>query len=145
MCALVTGVQTCALPIFIYSLPGRVDVGTDQGPTEEAGDAADVTLTIDPGVTIFASTGTAFLAVNRGNKIDAVGTPTQPIVFTGRGNVVGSATDNTSQLWGGVVLLGRAPITDCDAAGAVPGTNDCERDTEGASKDRKSTRLNSSH
>src|SRR3546814_7529848 len=86
-----------------------------------------------PGVTIFASTGTAFLAVNRGNKIDAVGTPTQPIVFTGRGNVVGSATDNTSQLWGGVVLLGRAPITDCDAAGAVPGTNDCERDTEGAS------------
>src|SRR3546814_15432271 len=80
----------------------RVDVGTDQGPTEEAGDAADVTLTIDPGVTIFASTGTAFLAVNRGNKIDAVGTPTQPIVFTGRGNVVGSATDNTSQLWGGV-------------------------------------------
>src|SRR3546814_8353107 len=43
------------------------------------------------------------------------------------------STDNTSQLWGGVVLLGRAPITDCDAAGAVPGTNDCERDTEGAS------------
>src|SRR3546814_10449473 len=53
--------------------------------------------------------------------------------ISGRGNVVGSATDNTSQLWGGVVLLGRAPITGCDAAGAVPGTNDCERDTEGAS------------
>ncbi|KTE82427.1 hypothetical protein, partial [Sphingopyxis sp. HXXIV] len=117
----------------IYSLPGRVDVGTDQGPTEDAGDAADVTLTIDPGVTIFGSTGVSFLVVNRGNKIDAVGTPAQPIVFTGRGNVVGSATDDISQLWGGVVLLGRAPVTDCLAPGATPGTNACERDTEGAS------------
>src|SRR3546814_18464909 len=75
-----------------------------------------------PGVTIFASTGTAYLAVNRGNKIDAVGTPTQPIIFTGRGNVVGSATDNTSQLWGGIILLGRAPVTDCIAPGAAEGT-----------------------
>src|SRR3546814_4562260 len=65
--------------------------------------------------------------------IDAVGTPTQPIIFTGRGNVVGSATDNTSQLWGGIVLLGRAPITDCLAPGAAEGTAACERDTEGTS------------
>jgi hypothetical protein len=75
----------------------------------------------------------SFLAVNRGNRIDAVGTATQPIVFTGRGNVVGSADDQTSQLWGGVVLLGRAPITDCLAPGATPGTVACERDTEGTS------------
>ena len=73
------------------------------------------------------------LAVNRGNRIDAVGTPTQPIIFTGRGNVVGSANDQTSQLWGGIVLLGRAPITDCLAPGATPGTAACERDTEGTS------------
>ncbi|HMO76491.1 MAG TPA: hypothetical protein PKD99_16610 [Sphingopyxis sp.] len=117
----------------IYSLPGRVDVGFDQGPTEDAGDPADVTLTIDPGVTIFGATGVSFLVVNRGNKIDAVGSATQPIVFTGRGNVVGSATDNTSELWGGVVLLGRAPVTDCLAPGATPGTTACERDTEGTS------------
>lgn len=114
----------------IYSLPGRVDVGTDQGATSTN---VDVTLTIDPGVTIFGATGVSFLAVNRGNRIDAVGTPTQPIVFTGRGNVVGSADDQTSQLWGGVVLLGRAPITDCLAPGATPGTAACERDTEGTS------------
>jgi hypothetical protein len=114
----------------IYSLPGRVDVGTDQGA---ASTNTDVTLTIDPGVTIFGATGVSFLVVNRGNKIDAVGTAAQPIVFTGRGNVTGSADDNTSQLWGGVVLLGRAPITDCLAPGATPGTVSCERDTEGTS------------
>ena len=114
----------------IYSLPGRVDVGTDQGA---ASTNVAVTLTIDPGVTIFGATGVSYLAVNRGNRIDAVGTAAQPIVFTGRGNVVGSADDQTSQLWGGVVLLGRAPITDCLAPGAAEGTVACERETEGTS------------
>lgn len=125
--------STTAIPKVagvIYSLPGRVDVGTDQGA---ASTNNVVTLTIDPGVTVFGATGVSFLVVNRGNRIDAVGTPTQPIVFTGRGNVVGSANDQTSQLWGGVVLLGRAPITDCLAPGATPGTAACERDTEGTS------------
>ncbi|QNA84119.1 hypothetical protein G4G27_09060 [Sphingomonas sp. So64.6b] len=114
----------------IYSLPGRVDVGTDQ---LAASTGNNVTLTIDPGVVVFGATGVSFLAVNRGNRIDAVGTPTRPIIFTGRGNVTGAATDDTSQLWGGVVLLGRAPITDCLAPLATPGTTACERDTEGTS------------
>ncbi len=118
------------VPGVIYSLPGRVDVGTDQGA---ASTNTDVTLTIDPGVTVFGATGVSFLVVNRGNRIDAVGTATQPIVFTGRGNVVGSADDQTSQLWGGIVLLGRAPVTDCLAPAATPGTVACERDTEGTS------------
>jgi hypothetical protein len=114
----------------VYSLPGRVDVGTDQGA---ASTNTVVTLTIDPGVVVFGATGVSYLVVNRGNKIDAVGTPTQPIIFTGRGNVVGSAGDQTSQLWGGVVLLGRAPVTDCLAPGAAEGTAACQRDTEGTS------------
>ena len=118
------------VPGVIYSLDGRVDVGTDQGATSTNNAA---TLTIDPGVIVFGSTGVSFLAVNRGNRINAVGTATQPIVFTGRGNVVGTTDDNSSQLWGGVVLLGRAPITDCLAPGAAPGTAACERDTEGTS------------
>src|SRR3546814_3909834 len=50
----------------IYSLPGRVDVGTDQGA---ASTNTAVTLTIDPGVIVFGSTGVSYLAVNRGNKI----------------------------------------------------------------------------
>src|SRR3546814_17065912 len=93
----------------IYSLPGRVDVGTDQGPTEEAGDAADVTLTIDPGVTIFASTGTPFLAGNRGNKIDAVGTPTQTNASHSHRNAVGPQTDHNAPLWGATGLPSRPP------------------------------------
>ncbi|MBA4091922.1 MAG: hypothetical protein C0494_15215 [Sphingobium sp.] len=115
---------------MIYSLPGRVDVGTDQGA---ASTNTDVTLSIDPGVVVFASTGNAYLAVNRGNKISAVGSATAPIIFTSRENVTGAATDQSSGQWGGIVLLGRAKITDCQAPAAAPGTTACERDTEGTS------------
>ena len=115
---------------MIYSLPGRVDVGTDQGA---ATSNTDVTLNIDPGVVVFASTGNAYLAVNRGNKINAVGSATSPIIFTSRENVTGAATDQSSGQWGGIVLLGRGRITDCQAPAAAPGTTACERDTEGTS------------
>ncbi|MDZ7588680.1 MAG: hypothetical protein U5J78_05945 [Parasphingorhabdus sp.] len=116
---------------LIYQLSGRVDVGTDGGPTPSAADT-NVTLTIDPGVILFGGTGVSWLAVNRGNRIQAVGTPTQPIIFTSRSNILGINDINSSGQWGGVVLLGRAPITDCAAPGATPGTIACERQTEGA-------------
>ena len=117
------------IPGLLYSLPGRVDVGNDLGATGGSG----VTLTIDPGVVIFGSTGVSWLAVNRGNRINAVGTATQPIVFTSRDNVLGLVTDDSQGQWGGVVLLGRAPITDCTVApNAPPGSATCERQTEGA-------------
>ena len=117
---------------LLYQLPGRVDVGTDGGATASANDT-NVTLTIDPGVIVYANTGVAWLAVNRGNKIHAVGTATQPIIFTSRDNVLGLNTDNSSGQWGGVVLMGRAPVTDCTVApNATPGTAQCERQTEGA-------------
>ena len=92
-----------------------------------------MTLTINPGVVIYANTGVSWLAVNRGNKISAIGTETAPIVFTSRDNVLGLVTDDSQGQWGGVVLLGRAPITDCTVApAATPGTVACERQTEGA-------------
>lgn len=119
------------IPGLLYSLGGRVDVGLDRGaaPTSDA----PVVLTIQPGVVIFASTGVSWLAVNRGNRINAVGTATAPIVFTSRDNVLGLANDDSQGQWGGVVLLGRAPITDCTVApAATPGTVNCERQTEGA-------------
>lgn len=114
-----------------YELSGRVDVGTDGGAAPSAADT-NVTLTIEPGVTVFGGTGVSWLAVNRGNRINAQGTPTSPIIFTSRQNLLGSTTDDSSGQWGGVVLLGRAQITDCLNAGATPGTDACERDTEGA-------------
>ena len=116
----------------LYNIAGRVDIGTDQGPTEEATDTTDVVLTISPGVIVFAETGPSFINVNRGNQIQAVGSATQPIIFTSRGNIEGTNTDTSSGQWGGVVLSGRAPITDCAAPAAAPGTTACERQTEGA-------------
>ncbi len=117
------------VPGLLYAMDGRVDVGNDLGP---APGGTSVTLTIRPGVVVFARTGVSWLAVNRGNRIDAVGEVSQPIVFTSRDNVLGLATDDSQGQWGGVVLLGRAPITDCLASGATPGTVACERQTEGA-------------
>ncbi len=114
----------------LYALPGRVDVGTDQGATTTG--TTNVVLSIEPGVIVFANTGVAWLAVNRGNQLQAVGTAAAPIIFTSRDNVLGLNTDTSSGQWGGVVLMGRAQVTDCAASGAAPGTVACERQTEGA-------------
>ena len=136
--------RVCALPArlntssilpkvtgVLYNLASRVDVGTDQGPTPKSGEAS-VTLTIQPGVTVIADNGPTWINVNRGNKIMAVGSKTQPIIFTSRANAEGSTTDTSSGQWGGIVLSGRAQVTDCAAAAATPGTAACERQTEGA-------------
>jgi len=135
------------LPGVLYQMNGRVDVGCDGGFTAPTAGApfdtttpgcatsrltedTNVTLSIDPGVIVFAGTGQSWLAVNRGNKINAVGTQTQPIVFTSRDNVQGLNNDNSQGQWGGIVLLGRARTTDC-TTGSVA-SNTCERQTEGA-------------
>lgn len=118
---------------LLYQLDGRVDVGTDGGPVPSDGDT-DVTLTIEPGAMLFAS-GPSFLMVNRGNQINAVGTAEMPIVFTSRDNVLGLTNQNSSGQWGGVVLAGRAPVTDCTVAPeATPGSASCERQVEGAAQ-----------
>lgn len=134
------------VPGVIYEMNGRVNVGCDGGfaaPTVGAPFTSttlgcstpltadtNVTLTISPGAIIYANSGDSWLAVNRGNRINAVGTATQPIIFTSRQNVEGNVDDSSQQQWGGVVLLGRGIITDC-VLGSVVGQT-CERDTEGA-------------
>jgi hypothetical protein len=130
---------------LLYAMNGRVDVGCDGGfyaPTAASPYASttigcgnltadtNVTLSIEPGVVLYARTGQSWLAVNRGNKINAVGTSSAPIVFTSQDNVAGLNTDASIGQWGGVVLLGRGRITDCDLGTVGAGT--CERDTEGA-------------
>ena len=117
---------------LLYSLGGRVDVGVDRGAAPQAGDP-QVTLTIQPGVIVYGAVGTSWLHVNRGNRINAAGTATQPIIFTSRDNVLGLVNDDSQGQWGGVVLSGRAPITDCTVApSATPGSVNCERQVEGA-------------
>ncbi|PZT84065.1 MAG: hypothetical protein DI637_14195, partial [Citromicrobium sp.] len=119
---------------LLYRMNGRVDVGTDGGPSADESDGAsdtNVELTIEPGVIIYA-TGASFLNVNRGNTIEANGTAERPIIFTSRDNVQGLNGEGASGQWGGVVLSGRAPVTDCVAEGATPGSVNCERQVEGA-------------
>ena len=134
---------------MLYRLNGRVDVGCDGGfaaPTSAKPFATttascasrsltadtNVTLTIDPGVIVYGENGAepAWLAVNRGNKINAVGTAAAPIIFTSRSNVVGLNDDSSQGQWGGVVLLGRGVVTDCNYGSTAAAT--CERDTEGS-------------
>lgn len=122
------------IPGLLYRLPGQVSVGTDGGPAPDANDGfsdTNVTLTIEPGVIVYAS-GSSFLNVTRGNAIDANGTEDRPIVFTSRDNVLGINNGDSSGQWGGVVLSGRAPVTDCFQPGATPGSVNCERQVEGA-------------
>jgi hypothetical protein len=68
---------------------------------------APATLTIEPGTLIFGdfeSKGT--LIINRGAKIDAQGTPEQPIVFTS----AFPAGQRQGGDWGGVIIAGNASI-----------------------------------
>ncbi|WP_265569458.1 hypothetical protein [Sphingomicrobium nitratireducens] len=112
----------------IYSLNGKVEVGDDLGPdagSPLAGTAG--TLTIEEGVTIFASAVQDFLVVNRGSQIFVDGAADAPVVFTARKNVLGTVGESEVGLWGGIVVLGRAPIGDCD----LP-TTPCQAQVEGS-------------
>lgn len=132
---------------LLYELGGRVNVGCDGGfsaPTAAAPlttpltvgctgtltSDTNVTLTIAPGVILYGGAGQSWLAVNRGNRINAVGTASQPIIFTSRDNVLGLNDESSQGQWGGVVLLGRARTTDCNVGTVAADT--CERDTEGS-------------
>jgi len=118
------------LPGVIYSLAGPVNVGTDVGGGGTLAGGDPVTLTIQAGVTIFATSGNDYLVVNRGSRLQAIGNATQPIIFTARANVEGTASDTSQGLWGGIILLGRAPISDCNTA--VPGGDvACQQVIEG--------------
>ena len=132
---------------LLYEMNGRVNVGCDGGFTAPTAGAplatpltvgctgtqtadTNVNLTIAPGAILYGATGQSFMAVNRGNRITAVGNATAPIVFTSRDNVLGLNSETSQGQWGGVILLGRARTTDCNVGTVAADT--CERDTEGS-------------
>ena len=71
------------------------------------------TLTIDAGVTVQGKNGSA-LTITKEAKLNAVGTADKPIIFTSA-NATPASGD-----WGGVVMLGKAPIN------VTGGTNNVE-------------------
>ena len=72
-------------------------------------------LTIESGTVIRAKTGqgsaASALIVARGGKIIAQGTSSEPIIFTVEGDdLEGSVPVDAQGLWGGLIVLGRAPL-----------------------------------
>jgi hypothetical protein len=66
-----------------------------------------VTLTIQPGTTVIGESGSVgTLIVERGGKLNAIGTRELPIVFTSDQPVGQRARGD----WGGIILNGRAPV-----------------------------------
>lgn len=97
----------------MYLLEGKVVVPTG------------ITLTIEPGTIIYGQEGANTLAsalvVAKGGTIIANGTASQPIIFTSildniqPGELVGTNLSEVDKgLWGGVVILGDAPISAAD-------------------------------
>lgn len=103
----------------IYSISGRTDVGVDAGSDIASVGGTKGVLTIDPGVTIFGSAGLDYIAVQRGSEIRAVGTATQPIIFTSKSDIEGNASNPGE--WGGVIILGRS-LTNLCPTDAMPAT-----------------------
>jgi hypothetical protein len=87
---------------------------------------AGATLTIEPGTTIKGDKATlGTLVVNPGAKIVAEGTADKPIVFTSRAE----PGDRAAGDWGGVILLGKAPINVPGGKANVEGI-EATKDTE---------------
>jgi hypothetical protein len=107
------------LPGVVYALGGPVEVGSDVGGDGTLAGGTPVTLTVAAGVSVVATTSTAALVVDRGSRLVAVGTASQPVVFTSLANLRGEATESSGGVWAGISVLGRAPISSCDSA--VPG------------------------
>ena len=87
----------------VYTMVGKVVV--DSG----------VTLTIQPGTLIKAEDGQGSLStaliIARGGMINAQGTADSPIVFTSIYDINGNLDETDQGMWGGIVILGNAPIS----------------------------------
>ncbi len=132
---ILTNLTLRKIPGIVYRLRGQTEVGADLGTSGATG----VTLTIEPGVVVAADSSEItndLLLVNRGSKIQAVGTRALPIIFTSQQNLANNGVSDASQgQWGGIILLGRAPTAICatgtgpnDAAGS---SATCQQAIEG--------------
>ncbi|MGE0931374.1 hypothetical protein [Peijinzhouia sedimentorum] len=100
----------------IYVLEGFVYVNNGQ------------TLTIEPGTVIKGAPGQAenasALIVAKGGTIDAEGTAAEPIIFTAEADDLSRVDDlpiNARALWGGLIVLGDAPINHANSQTLIEG------------------------
>jgi hypothetical protein len=84
-----------------------------------------VTLTIEPGTVIYGDNATmGTLIVSPGGKIIAEGTVENPIVFTSEFTKAGSEVEPNYGDWGGIILLGNAPINVPGGRTSIEGPGD---------------------
>ena len=94
-----------------------------RGGVQVGDDGSDVTLTIEPGTTVYGESASGgFLVVTRGAKIHAEGTAAAPILFTSDQPEGSRARGD----WGGIAINGRGRVNGC-----APGVEPCEAEGEG--------------
>ena len=84
------------------------------------------TLTIEPGTVIKGKAGqgenASALVVAKGGTINAVGTATNPIIFTAEADdLAGSVALTARGLWGGLIVLGDAQLNSSPGESAIEG------------------------
>ncbi|MGB0893259.1 MAG: hypothetical protein ACPGUD_02540 [Parashewanella sp.] len=95
----------------------RIVLGNDviwklDGAVVAGGDNADsVDLEIEAGTKVLGASG-SYLVISRGSTIKAEGKKDKPIVFTSVEKGLGQT--GAAGQWGGLVLLGNAPVNTCD-------------------------------
>lgn len=139
------GVDVCSLPAtitenrtltsdIIWLMEGRVTVGNGnremsvvEGTLEDGQAVLNVTLTINEGTQVQGVKGSfANLLITRGSKINAVGSASNPIVFSSDDDDLDGAGE-----WGGLIIQGYGLHNECLTANE--GTVACNVDSEGES------------
>ncbi|NUM72648.1 MAG: T9SS C-terminal target domain-containing protein, partial [Ignavibacteriaceae bacterium] len=86
---------------------------------------SNVTLTIQPGTRIYGENATqGTLIIKPGGKLIADGTVNAPIVMTSEFTKPGSSRPATYGDWGGLIILGNAPINVPGGRAAIEGPGD---------------------
>lgn len=122
----VPGVELGSLPASTVEKAGEIDADetwtADNVYVLTGKVFVNAVLTIEPGTVIRGQNGSALVIAQEGS-IDAAGTADDPIVFTSSKDSGAAAGD-----WGGVVLIGRAPINVQGGSDVVEGFEQSEED-----------------
>lgn len=92
------------------------------------------TLTIEAGVTVYGDEGKTVsgqgvapsLIVTAGSKLNAIGSASSPIVFTSYEAKTRTLSQNDKGLWGGLIMMGNAPINGNAITGEAVTTSEIE-------------------